>query len=299
MCIRNILNYNGHVSKDIEQLCEKMNQQPRTACVTLTDRGYFQKARQTIRDLRTYGQWQGTIVLLVVDFMPTWEEIQGFGPNVLCMPVEHIDHTALWEVWKQHPIRTQFDNSQYKKFYQWDKFYVFHPFFKTWDRILFLDAGSRVCRPITPLLQLNYKGVFISPDDSDPYDNGQRLAVQFDFDTNPEATRHFLETFGKESLQEHYFLDCIFLFDTALIDGMNTFETLKRWMIEFPISCRNDMGIVNLYFHIHKQVWFPLPQRLPDDSGYYFGWNESNYHERPSANQFIVMKYPSRPPPVL
>ncbi len=106
-----------------------------TAFVTLTDRGYFEKAKHTLRDLRTYGEWQGTIVLIVVDFIPSLEEVQqlSLGTNFIIMPVEHIDHKALWEIWKKHPIRTQFDNSQYKKFYQWDKFYVFHPFFKTWD----------------------------------------------------------------------------------------------------------------------------------------------------------------------
>ncbi len=270
----------------------------KTAFVTLTDRGYFSKARTTIRDCRTYGRWEGTIILIVVDFMPTYEEVIDLGPNLIIYPVEHIDHKALWDIWKQHPIRTQFDNSQYKKFYQWDKFYVFHPFFKTWERIVFLDAGSRVSNSVHHLLTLDYKGKFLCPDDSDPYDNGNRLAVQFDFDTNPVATQHFYETFGKDCLTEHYCLDCFFLFDTSLIDGFETFTTLKKWMIEFPISCRNDMGIINLYFHIHRRVWTPLPQKLSNDM-YYFGWNESNYREHPSARNFIVMKYPSRPLPVL
>ena len=270
-----------------------------TAFVTLTDRGYFQKARQTIRDLRTYGQWNGIIILIILDFQPTSEEIIDLGSNVYCHSVPHIDHTPLWETWKEHPIRQQCDNSQYKKVYQWDKFYVFHPYFKSWDRIVFLDAGSRVCRPVQPLLDLDYKGKFICPDDSDPYDNGNRLVCQFDFDTNPEVSEKFYETFGKECINEHYFLDCFFMFDTALIDDIHTFNKLKEWMFEFPISCRNDMGIINLYFHIYKRVWAPLPQLLPDGSGYYFGWNESNYKERPSANTFIVMKYPSYPPPGL
>lgn len=278
-------------------LAYNVDMEQNTAFVTLTDRGYFPRARKTIRDLRTYGQWNGTVVLIVVDFMPTLEEVTGLGPNFVCLPVEHIDHKDLWEIWKQHPIRHQFDNSQYKKFYQWDKFYTFHPFFKTWERIIFIDAGARVCRSVEPLLNLDYKGKLLAPDDSDPYDNGNRLAVQFDFDTNPNATKHFYNRFGIDCLKEHYFLDCFFIFDTELIYGMDTFETLKRWMVEFPISCRNDMGIINLYFHIHKRVWTPLTQCLSDGSGYYFGWNESNYRERPSSDRFIVMKYPSHGPP--
>jgi hypothetical protein len=268
-----------------------------TAFVTLTDRGYFHKARQTIKRLRTYGKWTGTVVLIVVDFMPTLEEVAEFGPNFLCYPVSHIDHTELWNIWKKHPIRTQADNSQYTKFYQWDKFHVFTPFFKTWKRIVFIDAGAHVGRPVEPLLMLDTTGKFLCADDSDPYDNGNRLAVQFDFDTNPAVTQHFNDTFGPGCLTEHYFLDCFFMFDTDIITE-STFPTLKQWIFEFPISCRNDMGILNLYIHIHRRVWTPLPQTLPDKSGYYFGWNESNYRERPSADKFIVMKYPSRGLPI-
>lgn len=273
-----------------------------TAIVTLTDRSYFSKARATIRDCRTYGRWQGTIVCITVDFMPTFEEIKDLGPNLIIYPVEHIDHTALWDIWKQHPIRKQADDRHYKKVYQWDKFYVFHPFFKTWDRIIFIDAGSRICSSVEPLLQLPVQNQLLAPDDSDPYDNGNRLAVQFDFDANPTVTQHFLETFGKECLADKYFLNCFFLFDTALIDGTQTFQTLTQWMTEIPISCCNEMGIMNLYFHIQKRVWTPLPQTVPattTNPHYYFGWNESNYCEHPSARNFIVMKYPSRPLPVL
>ena len=269
-----------------------------TAFVTLTDRGYFPKAQTTLRDLRSYGQWKGTIVLIVVDFMPTYEEIVEFGPHFILYPVRHIDHVGLWEIWKKHPIRSQADNSQYTKVYQWDKFYVFTPFFKSWKRVVFVDAGSRICRPVAPLLVLDYKGQFLCPDDSDPYDNGNRLIVQFDFDTNPSVSEHFYNTFGRDCLSFHYFLDCFFLFDTDLIHDL-TFPILKQWITEFPISCRNDMGILNLYFHVVRRVWTPLPQLLPDGSGYYFGWNESNYRERPPATKFIVMKYPSCGPPCL
>jgi hypothetical protein len=78
--------------------------------------------------------------------------------------------------------------------------------------------------------------------------------------------------------------------------------TLKQWMLDFPTSCCNEMGIMNLYFHIKHRVWTPLPQIVSEADGvkvYYFGWNEHNYSERPSADKFIVMKYPSRPPPVV
>lgn len=273
-----------------------------TAFVTLTDRGYFSKAKTTIRDLRSYGGWQGTVVLIVVDFMPSWDEIKDLGDSLVVYPVEHINHTALWEIWKTFPIRKQADNRHFKKVYQWDKFQVFNPFFKTWKRIVFLDAGSRVCRSVLPLLTLEFQGKMLCPDDSDPYDNGNRLACQFDLKANPAATERLYTEFGTDCMNSHYFLNCFFMFDTDIIDGMETLTTLKQWMLDFPISCCNEMGIMNLYFHIKRRVWNALPQIVSEADGvllYYFGWNEHNYRERPSADRFIVMKYPSRPPPVL
>jgi hypothetical protein len=270
----------------------------KTAFVTLTDRGYFHKALITLRDVRTYGQWTGPIVLITVDFIPTFEELKSVCPECIVYPISHIDHTGLWEIWKTKPIRVQFDQSHTKKVYQWDKFTVFSPFFKIWDRIVFLDAGARVVNPVEQLFSIPWEGRFLSPDDSDPYDNGNRLNVQFDLEANPEVTEKLYATFGTECFEDKYFLDCFFIFDTALIEGTETFNTLCRWMLEFPISCRNDMGIVNLYFTAHKKVWTPLPQRSVDNQLYNFGWSELNYHERPGWDKFIVLKYPWRIPPV-
>lgn len=273
-----------------------MDGSPTTAFATLTDRGYFSKARTTIRDLRTYGHWEGIIVLIVVDFIPSWEEIQDLGPNLVIYPVKHIDHTVLWEIWKTQPIRKQADERHYKKVYQWDKLHVFTEFFKSWRRIIFLDAGSRVFRPVAPLLFLEYEGKIIAPDDSDPYDNGNRLMCQFDFEANPAVARRFHREFGVECLQSRYFLNCFFIFDTTIIQE-NTFDLMTKWMTEFPISCCNEMGIMNLYFTVKHKLWSSLPQQT-NEGTYYFGWNEHNYRVRPTADQFIVIKYPSRPLPV-
>ena len=46
-----------------------------TVFVTLTDLKYYEKARQTIWELRVNGEWTGDIVLIAVDFQP--EPIEG------------------------------------------------------------------------------------------------------------------------------------------------------------------------------------------------------------------------------
>jgi hypothetical protein len=217
------------------------------------------------------------------------------------------------------------DNRHYGKVYQWDKFYIFSEFFKQWKRVVFLDAGIRILDSVEYLLGLPYKGKFLSPDDSDPYDNGNRLKIQFDWDANPVANNKLIEDFGIDWFSSKYFLNCIFLFDTSLLQK-NTVEEMKEMMMKYPISLCNEMGIMNLYWTVKHKVWEAFPQRtagcqnegysaaMPkvpnlsnnavantkvslnselDNSKYLFGWSELNYRERPTWQQFCFLKYSS------
>jgi hypothetical protein len=257
----------------------------KTVFVTLTDSSYYPKAIRTIQELREQGKWSGDVVMIVVDFMPT-----NAPYNILLYPVQHIDHTPLWDIWKTKPIRKMDDNRHYGKVYQWDKFYIFSEFFKQWERVVFLDAGIRVLDSVEHLLALPYKGKFLSPDDSDPYDNGNRLKIQFDWDANPVANRNLIEDFGVDWFSSKYFLNCIFLFDTSLLHSQ-TVEEMKQMMLKYPISLCNEMGIMNLFWTVKHKVWEAFPQRTLDTSKYLFGWSELNYRERPNWQQFCFLKY--------
>ncbi len=258
-----------------------------TVFVTLTDSSYAWKAKRTIEELRTKGKWEGDVVLIVVDYSPNQEDF----PNTILHPVTHIDHTPLWETWKTYPIKKMDDNRHHGKVYQWDKLYVFSDFFKQWDRVVFIDAGMRIVDSVEHLLALSWQGKFLSPDDSDPYDNGNRLKIQFDWNANPVATRQLFEDFGNDWWTSKYFLNCIFLFDTRILE--DAFEDMKQMMYNYPISLCNEMGIMNLYFTVKRKVWEAFPQRTLDDSKYLFGWSEFNYRERPNWQQFCFLKYPA------
>lgn len=251
-----------------------------TAFVTLTDQSYFNKALQTIHELRHYGQWQGDIILIAVDFEPKIE-------NVIIHPIKHIDHLPLWEEWKRYPIKRMDDNRHYGKFYQWDKLQVFTSFFKQWERIIFLDAGMRVCSNVNSILSIDYKDQFIAPDDSTPGDNGNRLKVQFDLEANKITTQLLHYELGKEWLEQKYFINCIFMFDTNLITD-TTLDELKMLMYKYPISLCNEMGIMNLYFNVKHKVWTALPEKI---DGYLYGWCELNYPEKPTWKDFTFIKY--------
>lgn len=260
---------------------------PSTVFITLCDESYYPKARRTITELKTNGLWYGDVVLMAIDFEP--EPI----PGVQIHRTQHMDVDKLLAQWKEHPIRPMDDNRHFGKIYQWDKLQVFKPFFRSWDRVVFLDAGLRVFDSVAPLLALNWKGKFLAPDDSDPYDNGARFRIQLDLEANPEITQLLLTEYSESILDGHYFLNCMFMFDTSLLE-MVTFEEMETAMNKYPICMCNEMGIMNLFFTFKLGVWQPFPQCV--NNKYLFGWCESNYREQPDWSSFHFMKYPRSAP---
>lgn len=257
-----------------------------TVFVTLCDQSYYSKARRTIRELQVHGKWTGDIVLLAVDFTP--EPI----PGVRIRPISHINTDKLLEQWKSHPLEPMSDNRHYGKLYQWDKLQIFTNYFRQWERLIFLDAGMRVFDTVQPLLDLPWKGHILAPDDSDPYDNGNRFANQLDLKANPDALSSLLYANGggDSLLRRRYFINCIFVLDTSLIGAypLSVFETA---MNKYPIFRCNEMGLMNLLLLQH---WRPFPQRV--GTKYLFGWSESNYEERPDWGDFHLIKYSTTHP---
>lgn len=252
-----------------------------TVFATLSDQSYFPKALRTIQELRENGKWCGDIVLIAVDFEPELSD-------VIVYKTTHINTDGLLESFKRHPIRPMSDNRHFGKLYQWDKLQVFKTFFRKWERVIFLDAGIRVFDSVQALLDLEWKGRFLAPDDSDPYDNGNRFSVQLDMIANPEVTELLFREYSHEILDKHYFINCIFVFDTALLDKIS-YQEMEDAMNKYPICMCNEMGIMNLVFCYKLDVWAPFPQRVGDK--YLFGWCERNYREQPDWRSFHFIKY--------
>ncbi len=262
---------------------------PITAFVTLSDESYFPRARRTIEDLRTQGQWEGPIIFIAVDFQPPQDFLHQF--SVILFKTRHISTDALVKKLRANPLGWTNDNRHFGKLYQWDKLQVFLPYFKQWDRIVFLDAGLRVFGTVTPLLELpQWRGKIVAPDDSDPYDNRNRFGCQLRLAANPPVADELFQEFPRTICDEHYFLNCIFMFDTALIKA-DTFTILEDAMNRFPICGTNEMTIMNLFFTFRWRVWEPMPQKTAEGK-YLFGWSELNYHERPTYRAFHFIKYP-------
>lgn len=260
---------------------------PNSVFVSLCDSTYYPRALVTLKGLRTKGQWEGDVVLISVDFDPPSKQMSELGVEVF--RVSHIPTDILVEQLKANPIRKTDDNRHFGKLYQWDKFYAFHPFFRKWERLIFLDAGLHCLDSVEDLLDLPWKGQLLAPDDSDPYDNGNRFRVQLDLEANPTIARRVIEDFSEDIFEERYFINTMFVYDTSL-QSLVSMKDLETAMNRYPISMCNEMGIMNLLFTFRERVWKPFPQRTA--TKYLFGWSELNYREKPKWTEFCFLKYP-------
>lgn len=263
-----------------------MGEQPSTVFVTLSDQKYSEKAFRTIHELRGRGQWSGPIVYIAVDFTPPADKLNEL--NVILHKVTHIDTSKLVEQLTQFPIGPSDDGRHLGKLVQWDKLYVFSDYFLKWNRVIFCDAGLRVFDSVHALLSLDWKGAFMAPDDSDPYDNGNRFQCQLHLDKNPAVAEQLLATFGETILTQKYFLNCIFMYDTDLLQTC-PFSEFVDAMNQYPICHCNEMTVMNLLFTFKLGVWKPFPQRIGHK--YLFGWCELNYKEHPTWRDFHFIKY--------
>jgi hypothetical protein len=260
--------------------------EPKTVFVTLCDRGYLYKAEHTIKELRSNGQWAGDIVLIAVDFLP--DDMFLFTHDLILYPVTHIDTSKLVESLKQYPLGPSDDGRHLGKLYQWDKLYAFSDFFRVWERVIFLDAGLRTFDTVQPLLDHPWKGYLVAPDDTGPYDNGRRFNCQLELAANPPVAERVLSEFPETIFNEKYFLNCMFMYDTALLDKCGL-EELEKGMTMYPVCRCNEMSLMNLYFTFKHKVWLPLEEKA--GTKYLFGWSERNYREHPTWKDFYFIKY--------
>ena len=260
---------------------------PSTVFVLVTDAGYFPRARRTIGDLRGAGGWDGEVVVLAVGFRPPADDLDA--ARVTCRGVDHLDTDGLVASLRAHPIRPMADGRHFGKLAQWDKLQVFEPWIRQWERAIYLDAGLRVLDRVDALLALDWRGRLIAPDDALPGDNGRRFRCQLDLDANPPVRDRLLADFGEGILDSRYFLNCLWIFDTRLVERCARAD-LEDSMNRYPISLTNEMAIMNLHFAFRHRVWQPLPER--DANGKrLFGWSELD-HPGTTWRDFRLLKYP-------
>lgn len=262
----------------------------KTVVVTLTDKQYYHKAKRTIIDTRIKGEWAGDIVLITVGFDVSSNFADFY--NIIPYRVEHINTDYLSEQYTKYPLKSVSDMRHLTKMTQWDKFSVFDEFFLKWNKVIFFDAGLRIFDKISYLDEIDCTGKILAPDDAALYDSKKRFHLMLELSANPPATNLLFQEYPKDILNERYFLNCIWVYDTSLIklcDKNQMIETMNK----FPICRCNEMTIMNLLFTMKYKVWKPFPEFISNDKRL-FGWieNDRDYGPNKTWRDFCFIKYP-------
>lgn len=258
----------------------------RRVVVILTDAKQEQRGRETIQKIRTTGQWRESIVWVSIDFVPHESILSEWDVQVLQKP--SIDIEWLSDIRKNYPIKNT-DGREVHKLIQFSKWRVFDTFFHQWDSMLYIDAGMHVFHPIDIVFSVPHKGFFVAPDDRFPFDDpSKNFRKQWDAHSMP-SVYHDLEAYCDAAWldQGGYFLNCMWLMDTRLINE-TTVDELCAFARRFPISRTNEMAVMNLYFH---KVWKPLPHH-PIHNLFLFDWTERFDN---TTDKYILLKYPHFP----
>jgi hypothetical protein len=267
-----------------------------TVFVLVTDERYLSKAKKTIIDLRAAGQWNGDIVLINVD-------IPNLNPNFLDFYriaekrfPEIKEKDELLDILLHSPFSDTIDGREIHKKNQWEKLHVMDPYFKKWDRVVFLDAGLRVLHNVhETVLQLDYKGKFLAPDDGGNFHptspNPHKLfGSQISFNSQ-ELITNLEHDFPKiNHFKETYFLNCIWLYDTSILDICTKAEMVAG-ILKYPVCRTNEMALMNLFLHYKYGLWEKFPNA--SNEKILFDWCETNNPNRNSNwRHYCFLKYP-------
>ena len=257
-----------------------------TAVVLITDQRYFKKAEQTIIDLRTIGKWHETIVLVTIDFDLTQTFKQYY--DIINVRFPEIDKSYLI-----NKIGSPFpggDGREFTKINQWEKFHIFDTYFKKWSRIIYFDAGHRIFDSVDYLLELDYKGCILVPNDAGNYNNPTKIFRDQISDRDENLVSELLDEFGKDILKSQYFLNCIWIYDTSILDIV-TKEELINTMNKYPLCKTNEMVVMNLLFHFKYKLWKEFP-KYASNKKILFDWCELNSPSKTTWRDYCFIKYP-------
>ena len=267
-----------------------------TVFVLVTDQGYIHKAKRTILDLRTRGLWLGDIVLINIDNAHLGRNYLDFyRVTEKKFPIIEEKYELLQKL-HYAPFLDSIDGREISKVNQWEKLHVMDPYFRQWDRVVFLDSGLRVLDDVySTILQLDYRGKFLAPDDGGNYvelPNPNKLFHTQVSQANPSRLTKLKEDFPKvEELLEPYFLNCMWVYDTAILD-ICTKEEMIQGMLDYPICLTNEMTMMNLFIHFKYGLWERFPVRAHNGK-ILFDWCEANNPKPSSWRDYCFIKYPN------
>jgi len=256
-----------------------------TVFTLVTDLNYFSKARRTIIDLRTKGNWHGDIVLITLNFDLNTNFKDYY--NVTEKKFPQIDKSILrFKIGESGFVDTT-DKREINKLNQWEKLHVFDDYFSKWSRVVFLDAGLRLLDDVKYLLEIDYKNKILAPKDGKLYED-QSFNCQLSYD-KPDLIDSLKSEFGEKILNSNYMLNCMWIYDTNILKLCGKNQLIEA-MNKYTFCKTNEMGIMNILFSFKYNLWERLPIKASNGK-ILFDWCELN---NPNTNwrDYCYIKYP-------
>ena len=256
-----------------------------TVFVLVSDLNYFDKAKRTIIDLRTKGNWHGEIILITINFELN-TNFKDFY-NITEKKFQQIDKSILlFKIGESGFVDTT-DKREINKLLQWEKLHVFDDYFFKWSRVVYLDAGLRLFDDVIHLLEIDYTNKILAPKDGKLYEN-QSFNCQLSYD-KPELIDSLKSEFGEQILKSNYMLNCMWIYDTNILKLCDKKQLIEA-MNKYTFCKTNEMGIMNILFTFKYNLWERLPIKASNGK-ILFDWCELN---NPNTNwrDYCYIKYP-------
>ena len=268
-----------------EAQIKELHDKKDTVFVLITDQNYFNKAKRTIIDLRTKGNWNKDIVLITIDFnlTPNFKDFY----QIIEVKFPHIDKTNLLRKIGENGFNDTTDKREIHKLNQWEKFHVFDDYFFKWSRVVYLDAGLRVLEDVKYILEIDYKDRLVAPKDGKLYDD-REFKCQLSND-NPELIDLFKNEYGEKALTSNYMLNCFWIYDTSILNLCDKNQLIEA-MNKYTFCKTNEMGIMNILFNFKYKLWERLP--ITSNEKFLFDWCELNQDYPTTWRNYCLLKYP-------
>ena len=257
-----------------------------TVFTMVTDLNYFNKAKRTIIDLRTKGNWKGQIVLITIDFDIN-ENFKDFY-DIIEKKFDKIDKSIMLDKIGPNGFKDTTDKREITKTNQWEKLHIFDDYFMQWKRVIYLDAGLRVLDDVEYLLELDYKNKILAPIDGKSSDL-QKFNCQISYDSL-ELIESLKTEFGSDILDSQYMLNCIWIYDTFILNLCDK-EQLIEAMNKYTFCKTNEMGVMNLLYNFKYNLWEPFPIKASNEK-FLFDWCELNQNYHTTWREYCYIKYP-------
>jgi len=256
-----------------------------TVFALVTDASYFSKAKRTIIDLRSKGNWRGPIALITIGFDLNANFADFY--DILEVKFDAIDKTQMLQLIGKSGF-SDGDKRELTKLNQWEKLHIFDEYFTQWQRVVYLDAGLRVLDDVKYLLEVEYKGAIIAHQDGEITPHLEFL-TQISHD-NPELVAKLVAEYGSEILKSNHMLNCMWIYDTDILKICDKSQMIKA-MNKWPLCKRNEMTIMNLLLHFKYKLWKKIPQKASNGK-ILFDWSEVITSNKVTWRDYCLIKYP-------